>query len=325
MKKGNINNMCDCISEALSLYGLKNAKSTLLRHNENRTYRIDCKEQSFCLRIKVPVAGFDLEIFGEDQEKILESELCLMSMLREQTDIPVQKPIRTLSGDMIARLSDGTLTSLLSWMEGVSFDMAKRTEQMLFSAGQTLAKLRSAMESNPNLSAFTRGPYDQKLVKRLATKAEQGDQYLPAEAIRSIIKALDTVSYIMDEMDKSEDVLISHADPSFGNMIWANERVGLIDWSLSGYAHSYMDLGGLMGATSDREEQRILLKGWESVRGKVNRRYLDAYFSLGVLLFICCQYTRAEEWTDWFPAALKRWQETIFDPLSSGCIISSIL
>lgn len=122
-----------------------------------------------------------------------------------------------------------------------------------------------------------------------------------------------------------EATLISHADPGFGNMIWTNNSVGLIDWSLAGYAHSYMDLGGLMGTTSNRDEQQLLLNGWESVRGKINRQYLDAYFALTVLLFISCQYNRAKEWADWFPVALKRWQDTIFDPLSSGCVIPCIL
>jgi Ser/Thr protein kinase RdoA (MazF antagonist) len=52
--------MSDCVSEVLSLYGLENAKITFLQHNENRTYQLDCKEQSFCLRLKSPVSGFDL-------------------------------------------------------------------------------------------------------------------------------------------------------------------------------------------------------------------------------------------------------------------------
>ncbi len=317
--------MCDRIGEAISLYGLENAKATLLRHNENCTYRIDCKGQSFCLRLKTPVSGFNLAVLVGDQEMLLRSELGLISALGEQTDIPVQKPVKTLSGDVIAQLSDGTLVSLLSWMKGVPFDSVKHTEQMLVSAGQTLGKLRNAVEANPNLSSFARFSYDQKLMNNIAVKAEQGAEYLPEKAIRSIIKALDTVSFIMDEIDKSEVVLIAHADPGFGNMIWTGEGVGLIDWSLTGYAHSYMDLGGLMGATSDREEQRLLQRGWESIRGKTNRRYLDAYFSLAVLLFVCCQYTRANEWTDWFPAALERWQETIFDPFSSGSLIPCIL
>ncbi len=152
-----------------------------------------------------------------------------------------------------------------------------------------------------------------------------GVEYLSDESIKSIIKALNTISSIMNEMDSKEASLISHADPGLGNMIWTGNKIGLIDWSLSGYAHSYMDLGGLMGTTSNREEQQLLLKGWESVRGKINRQYLDAYFALSVLLFVSCQYNRAKEWADWFPTALKRWQDTIFDPLSSGCIIPCIL
>lgn len=37
--------------EALPLSGLKNAKTTLLWHNANRTYRIDYDEQAYCLRL----------------------------------------------------------------------------------------------------------------------------------------------------------------------------------------------------------------------------------------------------------------------------------
>lgn len=311
--------------EALSLYGLKNAKTMLLRHNENRTYRIDCDEQSYCLRLKNPIPGFDLSVFGGEQETLLRGELDFINALSEQTDIPVQQPVKTLTGDLVARLSDGTLASLLCWMDGISFDTDKRTEQMLISAGQTLAKLRSAEEVTPNINIFPRFSYDQKLVEQLAARAEQGTEYLPAEAINSVIKALKSVAIVMSEMDENEATLIAHSDPGLGNMIWINGRVGLIDWSLSGYAHSYMDIGGLMGATSDRKEQRLLLKGWESIRGKANRRYIDAYFSLSVLLFVCCQHTRAKEWADWFPSALDRWQTTIFEPFSSGYPIPCIL
>ncbi|HBK85533.1 MAG TPA: hypothetical protein DDZ53_05830, partial [Firmicutes bacterium] len=118
-------------------------------------------------------------------------------------------------------LSDGTLASLLSWMKGVPLNEGegKRTEQMLVSAGQTLAKLRSAAESNPSLAAYPRLSYDQRLVERLAVQAEQSTEYLPTEAIRSIMRALNTVSRTMDEMDGSEARLIAHADPGFGNMV----------------------------------------------------------------------------------------------------------
>ncbi len=317
--------MSDFIHEALSLYGLTNAKATLLRHNENRAYRIDCKGSSFCLRLKHPVSGFDLSIFDDDQETRLRGELGFLGALGDQTDIPVQKPIKTLSGDVVVRLADGTLASLLSWMKGIPLNEEKRTEQMLISAGQTLAALRNLMETNPGLATYPLFSYDQELVERLVAKAEQSIEYLPTQSIRSIIRALNTVHRIMDEMDASEVTLIAHADPGFGNLIWTEERVGLIDWSLAGYAHSYMDLGGLMGATSNREEHRLLLQGWESIRGKANRRYLDAYFSLSVLLFVCCQCSWAKEWADWFPAALQRWQETIFDPLTVGRPIACIL
>ena len=317
--------MADCVDEALAFYGLTHANATLLRHNENRTYHIDCGEASYCLRLKSPVSGFDLSVFGGNPENLLRGELALMSAVCAHTDIPVQVPVCAPSGGMTARLSDGTLASLLRWMNGAPLKEGPRSEAMLFSAGQTLATLRTAAETNPALRGFARLSYDQNLLRRLAAKAEQGGAYLSDASIRSITAALRAVASVMDELDGLEESTVAHADPGLGNLIWTGERVGLIDWSLSGYAHSYMDLGGLMGATADRDEQRCLLRGWESVRGPANRRYLDAYFSLGVLLFVCCQHSRAHEWADWFPAALERWQTTIFDPLAAGCTLSCIL
>lgn len=317
--------MADHLLESLSLYGLRGGKATLLRHNENRTYRIDCDGQAYCLRLKDPVSGFDLSVFGGDPESLLRGELALLNALGEGADIPVQAPVPTLTGDPVARLSDGTLASLLSWMDGTPLNAGACTQPMLLSAGQTLARLRSAAETDPALRSHCRLSYDQALTRRLAQRAEQGAGTLPAQAIRSILDALQAISRVMDDLDGSEEALIAHADPGFGNLIWTNGGVGLIDWSLSGYAHSYTDLGGLMGATGDREAQRLILQGWESVRGKADRRCVDACFALNVLLFVCCQYTRAGEWADWFPAALGRWQETVFDPLSSGRAIPCIL
>jgi len=317
--------MSDFINEALSLYGIKNAEVTQLRHNENCTYRVDHNGQSFCLRLKKPVQGFDLTVFGGETEMLLRGELGLIETLAEQTDILVQKPVKTVSGDIVERLSDGTLVSLLSWVEGESLERVERTEEILFSAGQTLAMLRQEIEANPGLYSFPRYSYDQELIGKLVVRAEQATEYIPAKAIRSVIKALETVSCIMDEMSESDMKLICHSDPGFGNLIWTGEKIGLIDWSLSGYTYSYMDIGGLISASPDQAEQQVMLKGWESVRGKANRRYLDAYFALSVLLFVCCQYTRAKEWNDWFPTTLEYWQNTIFDPFSSGQPVQCIL
>ena len=177
--------MSDSVREALSLYGLENAKVTLLRHNENRTYRIDGDVRSYCLRLKDPISGFDLSIFGGEPETLLQGELSLIQALSEQTDMPVQQPVKSLSGDWVARLADGTLASCLTWMDGIPFSDAKRTKQMLFTAGQTLAKLRSAVEVTPGINIFRRFTYDQKLVERLAAKAEQATENLPAAVISS--------------------------------------------------------------------------------------------------------------------------------------------
>ena len=320
--------MIDLAPDALALYELPEAATatlTLLRHNENRTYRVACGGQAYCLRIKQPVAGFDLSVLVGDPEALLEGELDLLDILRRETDLVVPEPVPSRTGRKVVRLRDGSLASLLIWLDGVPFDSAERTAPMLFEAGRTLATLRTAAESHPEWNAVPRLSYDRALAERLIERAQRATGILPAETVASMVAALEQIARVMEEQERSEGRHLSHADPGFGNLVWTGDKVGLIDWSLSGSAPSCMDLGGLMGATADRAEQHRLLEGWESVRGTTDRRCLDACFGLSVLLFVCCQYPRAREWTDWFPAALTRWNETIFTPLAEGRRLTCIL
>ncbi len=317
--------MIDSLQEALDRYELSGfATAALLRHNENRTYRVESGGSVYCLRIKQPIAGFDLTVLGGEPETLLEGELDLLDKIRKETDLLVPSPVPSRTGERYIRLRDGSLASLLGWLDGVTFDSAHRTDSMLFEAGRTLASLRTAAESHPEWTGIPRFAYDRALIERLMERAGQATGVLPAETAARMVAALEQIAYWMEE-ETTGKLCLAHADPGFGNLVWSGDRVGLIDWSLSGSAPSVMDLGGLMGATSDRAEQHTMLEGWESVRGKTDRRGLDACFGLSVLLFVCCQYPRAQEWTDWFPAALARWDETVFTPLAEKRRLSCIL
>lgn len=95
-----------------------------------------------------------------------------------------------------------------------------------------------------------------------------------------------------------------------------DNRIAPIDFSLCGYSHFYMDIGGLFGHIDSDTDKRHLLEGYESVRDiEIKPHYIEPYFALQVILFIACQYERAAEW-DWFGSAMERWCRDIFKPLA---------
>jgi Ser/Thr protein kinase RdoA (MazF antagonist) len=110
---------------------------------------------------------------------------------------------------------------------------------------------------------------------------------------------------------------IVHADLGKSNVIVGTDgRLTPIDFSLCGYSHFYMDIGGIFGLNHDDENRKHIIEGYKSVRNcEINPRYVEPYFSLGVVLFIACQYERAKNW-DWFPGNMERWCRDIFQPLA---------
>jgi Ser/Thr protein kinase RdoA (MazF antagonist) len=225
---------------------------TLLRHNENQTYRVECESRVYSLRIRQPVAGFDLSVLGGEPEPLLEGELELLDRIRRETDFAVPVPVPSRTGGKVVRLLDGSLASLLVWLDGIPLAAADRSASMLFEVGRTLASLRTAAETHPDWNVIPRYAYDSALARRLIERANRAKGILPAETVENMAGALGQIAQMMEAQERREGRHLSHADPGFGNLVWTGDKVGLIDWSLSGSAPSCMDLGGLMGATSDR-------------------------------------------------------------------------
>jgi len=137
-----------------------------------------------------------------------------------------------------------------------------------------------------------------------------------SEQARTILRALDETRRRFDELDAMREKHIVHADLGKSNVIaGADGRLTLIDFSLCGYSHFYMDIGGIYGLNHDDEGRRHIIEGYKSVRDcEIIPRYIEPYFALGIILFIAGQYERAKDW-DWFPGHMERWCKDVFRPL----------
>ena len=311
------------------MYSLKRPQAELIRHNENMTYRLfdvdtDADaDKNYVLRIHKSVEGFSTDIYNKSYRRIdlVQSELDIVSDLKNGTDLPIQTPVRSKSGRLVHALEDGTPVTLLEWVEGKTVEDVGITPEIAYESGKMIAVMHTFFsKQNPTVKLYTRYDYDQTLLPHIADKIEGAARLgaIKQEQARTIINALDETRRRFDELDNMQEKHIVHADLGKSNIIVGTDgRLTPIDFSLCGYSHFYMDIGGIFGLNHDDVIRKSIIEGYISVRRncEIDPRYIEAYFSLGVVLFIACQYERAKNW-DWFPGNMERWCRDIFEPLA---------
>lgn len=312
------------LSEALGLYDLKQPQpqAELIRHNENMTYKITGTDKNYVLRIHNSIEGFTTDIHGVtfSRMELIQGEIDIISALKNGTDIPMQTPVSGANGNFVQVLSDGTPATLLEWIEGQTVEHAGITPEILRSSGILMAKMHSFFSQRKGAEKqYSRYAYDQTTLTYIAEKIENAAM---AEAISNgqahiILNALDEMRRRFDELDSMQEKQIVHADLGKSNVIVGSDgQLTPIDFSLCGYSHYYMDIGGIFGLNRNDEGRRHIIEGYQSVRNyEIIPRYVEPYFALGVVLFIACQYERAKNW-DWFPGNMERWCMDIFTPLA---------
>ena len=314
----------DLLSEALSLYPFNSPHAELIRHNENVTYKVMdiADKKQYVMRIHHPIEGFSLGIFGvtEHSDVYLQSELDILVALKNSTDIPIQTPVKNKNGDMVTILSDGTSVTVLKWIDGNVLEKAEITTEVLHGIGEMTAKMHKHFMENGDNYSFKRYSYDQSILliitDRIMTATEKG--YITTEQLELILSSVHEIGRRMDELDTLPNSKgIVHSDLSKANMILNMNKITPIDFCLCGYSHYYMDIGSLFGHFSDDKDRKAIIYGYQSVLNcEINLWYIEPYFTLQVILFIACQYERANEW-DWFSGAMQRWCKDIFEPFKN--------
>jgi len=131
--------------------------------------------------------------------------------------------------------------------------------------------------------------------------------------------ALHIIESRMLELDAIQGMKgMLHADLGLSNVIVTETDLIPIDFSLSGYGYYFMDVAMMMSQFKDKKIRWCIKQGYEQESKKeVPAPFIDAFFALGVLLYVCCQHNRVWK-EDWFSEAINRWCNTIFIPLIKG-------
>jgi Ser/Thr protein kinase RdoA (MazF antagonist) len=309
------------LSEALSLYAFKKPQTELIRHNENMTYKVTDASKCYVLRVHEHVAGFSSDIHDSSISKIdlIHGELDVIAALKNGTDIPMQSPVHGKNGSLVQVLAGGTPVTLLEWAEGQTVESAEMTPELLRNTEKLMATMHEFLSRQKETGKqYARYGYDQTTLTHITKKIECAARVeaISTKQARVILKALDETRRRLNELDATRDKHIVHADLGKSNVIINPDgRLTPIDFSLCGYSHFYMDIGGIYGLNHDDKSRKHIIEGYRSVCDcEMIPRYIEPYFALGIVLFISSQYERVMDW-DWFPGHMKRWCRDVFQPL----------
>ena len=286
------------LTEAMDAFRLDHAE--FIQQHENAVYRADGQ---YLLRIHRAADGLTAD---HDPDK-RRAELALLTHLADK-GLHVQRPIAE------ATLSDGTMATLLTWLDGHHITEAEFTTVMQQQIGTMTARLHLAAYGFDH-PAMRR--YDWTHVARTADNIRSmGERYgLNSGEIDVTCQAAQVIGNRLRSAD-GEFVPI-HCDLSQSNILLTECGLVPIDFSLFGLGHPMHDLGILLGNVSTLAQRKAIAEGYLHAGGHIDLPLLDAGMTLGLLE---CMVFHADVWPKegWFAPRLTRWVKEQLQPLADG-------
>lgn len=288
------------LNEALAALGLTSAEAEFIQQHENTIYRVGGR---YLLRIHKAAEGLQVDHDPDTRR----AELALLCHLHAK-GMNVQQPIAE------AILSDGTMATLLTWLEGHHITEAEFTPEMKRQIGGVTARMHQA-GADFHHPAMRR--YDAEHVAHVASLIRlMGERYqLCAEEIEAACQA----AHVIEERLRTAQTGFTaiHCDLSQSNVILTKDGPVPIDFSLFGLGHPMHDLGILMGNVSSLADRQPIAEGYAAAGGRIDLPLLDAGLALGLLEALVFH---ADVWPKepWFPARLTRWCNEMLRPLAEG-------
>lgn len=288
------------LTEALAAFDLDDARAEFIQQHENAVYRVDGR---YLLRIHKAADGL---LVDHDPDKS-RAELAFLRHLADK-DLHVQRPIAE------AVLADGTMTTLLTWLEGHRITEAEFTTDMQHQIGAMVARLHQA--SSDFLHPDQRRYDATHALEQAEAIHQMGERYhLNMDEIDAARQAAQVIA---ERLDRASGGFIAiHCDLSQSNILLTDYGPAPIDFSLCGLGHPMHDLSVLLGNTSTQAQQLAFAEGYIRAGGHIDLPLLDAGYALGLLEALVIH---ADTWPKepWFAPRLTRWANEMLRPLAAG-------
>ena len=223
---------------ALEKFGFNQYRLTFLQHLVNTTFRLDCNQGRYLVRIH-----------RAKTRTAVSSELAWLEALAHETTVPVQIPQRSLDEKLIVTekqegVPEPYPVTILSWLEGEILPQDCRSPHHFYRLGQLVAKLHHHAQRWTPPFQLDRPFYDSTSVF--------GDddvtyKRLP-EASRDHLQTLhEQVQEVEECLGKSPERFgLIHSDLSFGNVLFTADEVLPIDFDDCGFGYYLYDLAVIL-------------------------------------------------------------------------------
>ncbi len=246
---------------ALEEFGFNGYRLTFLQHLVNTTFRLDCNEGRYLVRIH-----------RAKTQAAVESELGWLEALADEITLSVQIPQRSIDGKMIvvgeqAGVPEPYPVTVLSWLEGQILPQDRRSPDHFYRLGQLVAKLHHHAQHWAPPVELTRPIYDANSV--LESDSVSSSQ-LP-ENVRGHLQTLHKQLHEVEQhLGKSPERFgLIHSDLSFGNVLFTPDAVSAIDFDDCGFGYYLYDLAVILAGPWERPgfQQRLeaLFEGYREI------------------------------------------------------------
>ena len=292
----------DIAKDTLLSYGIENVPLTLLRHNENQIWKVECSD-GFCYVLRIHLAVNGLAIIH--RKDWLESEMIFLNNLNEDSNFHVQKPIKTKESRYVLQfpLNKGFAT-LLSWLPGETLNQLGDTAiHNAFLVGELVAKMHEHALKYPDYDKLPRPTYNAERLWNAVNSLHEGVGMglLTNDMYTELHEGAMGICKIMEKENSREGWHgLIHGDLGLGNIIVHNGIVSPIDFGLCGHGPFLFDLGGLMGTFDYAPLRQAVIDGYSKHRplNQNDYRLMEAFFIASIFFFMSMHLhnTKVHEW-----------------------------
>jgi len=314
---------------ALSSYGFEDARLTLLRYEQNTTFRVDAHGGPYVLRINRP------QVHTPDT---IGSEMAWLSALRRDTDLGVPAPVAARDGSFVVVAHDSGVPEphvcvLLHWLDG-RFINQRLAPAHLRRVGALAGQLQEHAATWPPPSAFLRPRVDTLTsdakidsMARSAALARHGDHPTAADADRALqlvdalvssdgaalfARALEVVWATTRTLAEETGAFgLIHGDLHYENVLFHRGETRAIDFDDCGWGFHLYDLAVTLWELESRprydELRDALLEAYAGIRPMpedhaIHLRAMFVLRRMQILMWVLESRAHAafrDEWQAW--------------------------
>ena len=249
---------------ALEKFGFDQYRLTFLQHLVNTTFRLDCDQGRYLVRIH-----------RAKTRTAVASELAWLAALAHETTVPVQIPQRSLDGEMIVvgqhvGLLEPYPVTVLAWLDGEILPQDRRSPHHFYRLGQLVAKLHRHTQHWKPRFELDRPFYD-------STSVVGTDSVFETDGVKLSEEVQGNLKLLHERLQEVEQRLrinlerfgLIHSDLSFGNVLFTPDAVMPIDFDDCGFGYYLYDLAVILAGPWERlgfqQRRDALLQGYREI------------------------------------------------------------